>query len=64
MKIYYDSDPTMGAEVTYDLNGERVYDSFSSFYIFNAWVSSEFLTYELVEVTDENYAHLAKSGVI
>jgi len=64
LKIYYESDPHMGVQVIYDLNGERQYDGFNSFYIFNAWVSSEFLCYELVEITDANYQQLSQQGVL
>ncbi len=62
--IYYDSDPIMGVNVTYDINGKRHYDSFSSLYLFNAWAHSEYYGCETVEVTDFNYRQLTEQGKI
>ncbi|PCI54399.1 MAG: hypothetical protein COB45_08445 [Gammaproteobacteria bacterium] len=64
MKIYYESDPILGINITYDFNGERHHDFFSSFYLFNAWVSLEFFNVELIEITDSNYPILVQKGLI
>jgi len=64
MKVYYEYDPVMGVNVTYDFNGQRHYDFFSSLYLFNAWVSSEFFNSEQIEITDDNYRFLIEQGVI
>ena len=62
--IYYESDPIMGVNVTYDLNGKRHYDFFSSLYLLNVWVSSEFCSSELIEITNSNYPLLVQQGKI
>lgn len=64
MEIYYEYDPVMGVNVTYDFNGERHYDFFSSLYLFNVWVSSEFYNSEQIEITDSNYRILVEQGKI
>lgn len=64
MKIYYEYDPVMGVNVTYDLDGNRYYDYFSSLYTFNVWCSSEFFNAEQLEITNLNYRLLAEKGVI
>lgn len=62
--IYYESDPIMGVNVTYDLNEKRHYDFFSSLYLFNVWASSEFHNSELIEITNSNYPFLVQQGKI
>ncbi len=62
--IYYESDPIMGVNVTYDFNGKRHYDFFSSLYLFNVWASSEFYSSELIEITNSNYPLLVQQGKI
>ena len=64
IEIYYESDPIMGVNVTYDFNGKRRYDFFSSLYLFNVWASSEFYNAELVEITNRNYPQLVQQGKI
>jgi hypothetical protein len=64
IEIYYESDPIMGVNVTYDLNGKRHHDFFSSLYLFNVWASSEFYSSELTEITNSNYGQLAEQGKI
>ena len=64
MEIYYEYDPVMGVNVTYDFNGKRHYDYFSSLYLFNVWVSSEFYNSEQIEITDSNYRTLVEQGKI
>ncbi|MCP4991169.1 MAG: hypothetical protein GY928_35475 [Colwellia sp.] len=62
--IYYESDPVMGVNVTYDIDEKRHYDFFSSLYLFNAWAYSEFYNAELIEITNANYQQLAQRGKI
>lgn len=64
MEIYYEHDPIMGVNVTYDINGIRHHDYFSSLFIFNVWASSEYYNAELIEITDSNYPDLAQKGLI
>jgi hypothetical protein len=64
IEIYYESDPIMGVNVTYDYDGKRHYDFFSSLYLFNVWASSEFYNSELIEITNSNYQQLAQQGKI
>ncbi|MGL1956076.1 MAG: hypothetical protein OCD00_01995 [Colwellia sp.] len=64
MKIYYEYEPIMGVNVTYDIDEIRHYDYFSSLYLFNAWASSEYFNAELIEITDINYSSLAERGLI
>ena len=64
IEIYYESDPIMGVNVTYDFNEKRHYDFFSSLYLFNVWASSEFYNSELIEITNSNYQQLAQQGKI
>lgn len=64
IEIYYESDPIMGVNVTYDFNEKRHFDFFSSLYLFNVWASSEFYNAELIEITNSNYQQLAQQGKI
>lgn len=64
MVIYYEYDSIMGVNVTYDFNGKRHYDFFSSLYLFNVWVSSEFFYSEQIEITDSNYRNLVEQGKV
>ncbi|GEK57011.1 hypothetical protein PES01_38560 [Pseudoalteromonas espejiana] len=64
IEIYYESDPIMGVNTSYDLNGKRHYDFFSSLYLFNVWASFEFSNSELIEVTNNNYHQLVEQGKI
>lgn len=64
MEIYYEYDPIMGVNVTYDFNDKRHYDVFNSLYMFKVWASTEFSSAELIEITDFNYQDLAKEGKI
>lgn len=54
----------MGVNVTYDLNGKRHYDFFSSLYLFKVWASFEFHNAELIEITNNNYQQLTLKGKI
>ncbi len=62
--IYYEDYKVQGVNVTYDLNGERIYDYFSSMYKFNCWVNYEMAGSATVEITDTNYADLSQRGLI
>lgn len=64
IEIYYEYEPIMGVNITYDFNGERHYDYFSSLYNFKVWVSLEFQGAELIEITDVNYQKLVEQGKI
>lgn len=64
IEIYYEHDPIMGVNVTYDINGIRHHDYFSSLFIFNVWVSSEYHNAKLIEITDSNYSDLSQKGLI
>lgn len=63
MIVYFENNKQAGVQVTYDLNGERVYDFFNNMYQFRVWVSHEF-DCRAVEITDENYRMLVAEGVI
>jgi len=64
-KIYYEYIRGHGVEVTFDNeSNERIYDTFSSLYLFNVWARYEMPSAELVEITDSNYKQLAASGVL
>lgn len=64
MEIYFENEPVIGVNVTYDHNGQRHYDYFPSLYLFKVWANAEFAGVKLVEVTDDNYHLLAKDGKI
>jgi len=63
MKIYFENNKQAGVQVTYDLNGNRVYDYFDNMFQFRAWVSHEH-DCRTVEITDSNYRQLVADGVI
>lgn len=62
--IYYENEPILGVNITFDVDGSREYDFFSSLYKFKVWVSLEYPSAELVEITDSNYEVLSKEGLI
>jgi len=64
MKIYYQNVPHIGILVTYDLDGERTYDSLSTLSFFWMWISDEFSNAEVIEITDSNYRQLVEQGEI
>lgn len=64
MEIYFESDPIMGVNVTYDFDGQRIYDYFSNLYKFKVWASFEFPCADLIEITDSNYEQLVEQGSI
>ena len=63
MKIYYENNKQAGVQVTYDLDGVRMYDYFDNMYRFRAWVAHEY-DCPTVEITDANYRQLVEQGVI
>ena len=63
MVLYYENNKQAGVQVTYDLNGERLYDYFDNMYQFRAWASYEF-DCKTVEITDSNYRQLVAEGCI
>lgn len=63
MILYYENNKQAGVQVTYDLNGERLYDYFDNMYQFRVWASHEF-DCQTVEITDSNYRQLVSQGVI
>jgi len=64
MEIYFESEPVLGVNITYSLNGELERDYFSSMYLFTAWASLEYPSAELIEITDSNYRTLHEQGLI
>lgn len=64
MKVYYEYEPTIGVNVTYDQDGQRHHDYFKTLYTFKIWASAEFFGAELIEITDSNYQQLTKEGKI
>lgn len=63
MIIYFENNKQSGVQVTYDLDGVRMYDYFDNMYQFLAWVSHEY-DCRTVEITDSNYRQLVADGVI
>lgn len=63
LKIYYENNKQAGVQVTYDLDGVRMYDYFDNMYRFRAWVAHEY-DCPTVEITDANYRQLVEQGVI
>lgn len=63
MILYYENNKQAGVQVTYDLNGERLYDYFDNMYQFRVWALHEF-DCKTVEITDSNYRQLVSQGVI
>jgi len=64
MKIYFEFGTAVGVNVTYDVQGERCYDYFSSLCKFHVWAEAVYPHACLVLITDENYCQLATSGVL
>jgi len=63
MKIYFENNRQAGVQVTYDLDGVRMYDYFDNMHRFRCWVAHEY-DCETVEITDSNYRQLVEQGVI
>ena len=57
--IYYDDEMGVGINAYFDFGHEY----FSSFNQFRSWCESEYGSFELVLITDENYPVLCAQGV-
>lgn len=62
MVIYYEVGA--GVNITYDHNGQRKYDYFSSLHLFYVTIGEKYPQADLVRVNDSNYADLVKQGVL
>lgn len=63
--IYFEHERILGVNSTHDDgHGDLQYNYFPSLFVFNQWVSYEMNNSKTVEVTDKNYAELAKKGLI
>lgn len=64
MNIYYEITQGSDVLVTYDYNGDRVHDFFSSVYNFYTFAHMDFPEAQLVRITDDNFVDLTQQGLI
>lgn len=62
--VYYEFEPILGVNTTYYDGFQFRYDYFSSMYLFNLWIQSEFNGCPTVEITNDNYQELKAQGAI